>query len=60
MLKIEIKTDNAAFTECPQDECARILRDIAEKMEIGCVDGVCIDYNGNRVGSWELEPQDNE
>jgi hypothetical protein len=53
MLKIEIETDNAAF-EYPREECARILRDIADSLEGGRNGGVCIDANGNRVGTWEL------
>jgi hypothetical protein len=57
MLKIEIETDNAAFAVGrPNEECARILRAIAEKLEHGRDAGNCIDANGNKVGTWEVKP----
>ena len=64
MLKIEIKTGNAAFCDemtgeedryCEARECQRILQDIIRKLEAGYRDGSCIDYNGNKVGSWKLK-----
>ena len=56
-------TDNAAF--CDQDtgenteqtvatECARIVRDIADKIDAGQTSGPCVDFNGNTVGRWSL------
>ena len=67
MFTCKIKTDNAAFasaeysgdregdsTPC-KHEVARILRDIAAKLEWGNDCGNCRDYNGNTVGTWELE-----
>lgn len=61
---IEMRMDNAAFEVAdPEardgDEVARILRDIATKVEGQPINsdthsGVIFDYNGNRVGSWEV------
>lgn len=58
-MKIEFSTENAAF----RDECgnidsyeiARILREIAEKVQIGYTYGPIMDYNGNKVGSWSID-----
>jgi len=51
MIKIEIQTDNAAFSEGGGYEVARILRELATKIE-GGHDGPIplMDINGNRVG----------
>lgn len=56
MVKIQFNTGNAAFEE-PYDtiEIARILRDIADKIENGRTEGKCIDINGNGVGTWSYE-----
>ena len=51
MFTIKIKTDNAAFTESKALEIARILRELAEKIERSdSLDHVIMDYNGNNVG----------
>lgn len=59
MVKIEFTTGNAAFrTEderLDEYEVARILKDIAEKIESGATYGAIIDYNGNKVGSWSID-----
>ena len=61
MLKIEIKTGNAAFcdplTGEPSEfdeviECKRLLEDICRKLEDGVTSGTIIDINGNKVGQW--------
>jgi hypothetical protein len=57
MLTVKIKTDNAAFEDLDGNagiECARILRQIANKLERGEEYGPCIDLNGNTVGDWSL------
>ena len=57
MFTIKIKTGNAAFQDAGDDgksEVARILRDIADKLESGHEHGACVDANGNRVGEWSL------
>ena len=57
MLKIEIKTGNAAFcdpfTGEPNEfdeaiECKRLLEDICRKLEDGATSGNIIDINGNK------------
>ena len=60
MLRIEIKTDNAAF--CDPDgneseywesvELNRILANICLAIEGGETSGTCMDINGNKVGIW--------
>lgn len=60
-LTLDIRTDNAAFQgdhEADSTECARILRDIASKLDRGDRGGPVRDCNGNRVGSWTLERED--
>ena len=61
MFKIEIKTGNAAFTDPytgeysgwdENHEVARILREIADKIDDGKREGKAIDYNGNSVGEF--------
>lgn len=49
-INIRIDTDNAAFEDMPT-EVARILRDAADKLEAGHIDGFSLrDINGNTVG----------
>lgn len=64
-MKIEINTGNAAF-HAPDgyDEgidryvTARELKDIfssiCDHIKAGRTEGICMDYNGNQVGTWEL------
>lgn len=54
MLTISFRTDNAAFDPHPSAEVARILHDVAERIDAGQTDGPAIDANGNRVGQWEM------
>ena len=67
MLKIEIKTGNAAFcdpfTGEPSEfdeaiECKRLLEDICRKLEDGVTSGNIIDINGNKVGQWSRQERD--
>lgn len=52
---IKVKMDNAAFDE-PGAELARILRDIAERIESGEVMAFTLfDVNGNAVGSFQVK-----
>ena len=61
MLKLEIKTGGAAFSEDEvltyegRSEIARLLRKISVQIETGDSDGVIIDINGNKVGRWSLD-----
>lgn len=50
---IEIETDNAAFDIRPQDEVARILKELSERLERDVVSPPARlrDINGNTVGS---------
>ena len=55
MLKIEFETDNAAFFDGnATHETARILRNIADRIESGATEGGAHDFNGNRVGKWSV------
>lgn len=56
MFKLELKTGNAAFEDCPQREVARILLEIvSDIMDYNQKEsGSCVDINGNVVGKWEL------
>lgn len=54
MFTLKIKTDNAAFGDEPANETARILREIAKKLEASRIQGRAIDLNGNIVGEWVL------
>jgi hypothetical protein len=55
VLTIKIKTDNAAFDENKYGEVARILRNLADKLEGGYggmgVTMNLMDFNGNKVGT---------
>jgi hypothetical protein len=53
---ITIKTTNAAFEGNEEAEVAKMLRELADKLENGQRPEVLFDLNGNRVGSvsiWE-------
>lgn len=61
MLKIEIKTGNAAFCNpytgeeneiYEAMECIRLLEKICGQLEDGGTHGSIIDINGNKVGQW--------
>jgi hypothetical protein len=60
ILTIVIKTENDAFAGNPSHECARILRQLADKMEESGLFQVglyrqLLDINGNVVGLMEIE-----
>ena len=61
MLKIEIKTGNAAFCNpytveeneiYEAMECIRLLEKICGQLEDGKTHSSIIDINGNKVGQW--------
>ncbi len=66
MFKLEFATDNAAFESAPESEVARILREIADRIEgAGSARGLTIggkvaDENGNTVGKWSLAVEESE
>jgi hypothetical protein len=45
---------NEAFKKHPEAETSRLLRVVADGVEMGLVNGVLHDYNGAKVGQWEL------
>jgi hypothetical protein len=51
---LEISTDNAAFTDSPGIETARILREAADRIERGTNNSRLRDVNGNTVGGFEF------
>lgn len=54
MFTLTIDTGNEAFTGDKAGEVARILKEIAKKLDKGQDSGKCMDGNGNGVGKWEL------
>ena len=58
-MKIELSMDNAAFGEAPGMEAARILRELADRIEYDILAPDMFvplrDVNGNRVGQTEIE-----
>lgn len=47
--------DNAAFTDSPASELARILRDLARRIEdFGDTERRLMDTNGNHVGDFKI------
>ncbi|MDD2496182.1 MAG: hypothetical protein PHE29_13450 [Tissierellia bacterium] len=55
MVKITMKTDNAAFSDDYEGEVARILREIADNIEEGNFILSARDINGNTVCKIEYE-----
>lgn len=62
MFDIEIELTNSAFAGHPGNELARILRDLANRLESLTPDGEGVlnrdcplrDVNGNRCGNWRI------
>lgn len=52
---VNFATDNAAFDDEPASEIARILRDVAGKIEAGQFENVIRDLNGNKIGNWLIK-----
>lgn len=59
---LTIETTNEAFGDWPGNEVARILRDLANRVDGDSegMTGTCRDLNGNRVGSWAFEAAEPE
>ena len=51
--EVQINTENAAFED--SGEIARILRDLADRIEGGSIGGKIRDINGNAVGTFKSE-----
>lgn len=54
-ITIVIETGNAAFEDYPMGEVARILHDLAERMESRDEPHALRDANGNRCGTVSVE-----
>ena len=52
--KLNINMDNAAFGEFPEYELSRLLKVCATEVENGMHAAGVVDYNGNRVGEFEI------
>ena len=53
-MKVQFKTDNAAFEDYKEGEIARILCSIARKIKAGSTSGKVTDINGNAIGEYEV------
>ena len=54
MFKMKIETDNAAFDDGERmHEVARILREVADKIDAARMGGTILDGNGNSIGRWD-------
>jgi hypothetical protein len=54
MLRVLVSTKNDAFAGHGEEECARLLRLVAERVEDGQLDGKLFDINGNHCGGFDL------
>lgn len=56
MFKLSFKTGNVAFEDGNKEqEIARILEEIANKILNGYDSGKVMDINGNSIGSWSVD-----
>ncbi len=56
MFSMQFDTDNAAFDDGPATEAVRILREVADMIERGCLGITLSDINGNTIGQFNLTP----
>lgn len=54
-IRIQYQIDNAAFDETPLPETKKILNTIIESIGNGEVGGLIQDSNGNGIGAWVIE-----
>jgi len=54
MFTLRIETKNAAFSDDPSYEVARIVLEVAERIGAGATEGRVHDENGNCVGHFKL------
>lgn len=54
MLHVKIQTNTEAFGCKKLAECARILRDIADKIDEGNRQGIALDQNQTFVGKYRV------
>lgn len=55
MFKIEFEDSGSAFDW--RDEYSRILRSIADKIDMHHSNGIIMDINGNKVGEWTMNDE---
>ena len=56
MFQLKIYTSDAAFADGDTgEEVARILRELADKVEAGRTSGRVFDLNGNACGNWAFD-----
>jgi hypothetical protein len=58
-LEVSLQSDNDAFSRFPEQEIARILRELADAIELEGLEGRVFrlrDINGNTVGTARGEP----
>jgi hypothetical protein len=58
MFTLKFKTDNAAFADDMEGEVSRILTKTARRVADGYVDGPVSDSNGNNIGEWSLDREE--
>ena len=54
MLTITFETENAAFEGDKLREIAKMVRQVAEKIEAGRDSGKIMDVNGNSIGTFDV------
>ena len=55
---LTINCDNAAFSPWAGRELARMLANVGKRLEDGRDDGYIWDHNGNNVGAYSLDLED--
>lgn len=55
MITINIENSGAAFDDAPQEEIARILRELARSIEQGVERTTLYDINGNKCGTVAMQ-----
>lgn len=54
--KLTVNSGNDAFQDGNADsEVSRILRLIADRLDVGPSSGIVYDYNGNKVGAFDYD-----
>ena len=54
MFELQFDTNNYVFDDDAATETAMHLRQAADRIEAGFLDGPIIDINGNRIGQFNL------
>lgn len=52
---LNIDTGNQAMTDDPHFEMVRVLEDIQRTLIDGYDQGMVLDTNGNRIGTWKID-----